>query len=120
MRAISARLVGAKQCITMGDDCVETYVEGAFEAYEKLGISLKIYDKMVDEFEFCSRIYRENISWPLNSAKSLKVLLAHEFPEGIDGVLQQISLFMQFEDQYYTSPDWETLTQVLLRVGWYA
>jgi hypothetical protein len=116
MRAIVARLVGSDECITMGDDCIENYVPDAFERYKRLGVELKVYDDVVDQFEFCSRLYRDRISWPLNTGKSLMVLLSHD----VSDVYERFALQMQFEDQYASSPDWDELVRLLQRVGWYA
>jgi len=116
MRAIAARLVGSDDCITMGDDCVENFVDSAFERYERLGIELKVYDPVTEFFEFCSREYHDGTSWPLNPGKSVMVLLSHDY----ESIYERFSLQMQFEDQYASSPCWDKLVRLLQRVGWYA
>jgi hypothetical protein len=120
MRALVSYHVGSVASITMGDDCVETYVDDATLKYQQLGITLKNYDRVLTEFEFCSRIYRRDVSYALNHIKSLLILFQHKIPDGQLGVLAKTALNMQLEDCYRTSPAWEELVHILERVGWYA
>lgn len=121
MRALVAHIVGSRDCCTMGDDCVEEMVENPHDKYAALGIELKVYDPVIEHFEFCSHIYqRGKPYWALNAGKSLMNMLEHKYPTTTAELMQHYDLLMQFQDQFQTSPEWESLDHALSRVGWYA
>lgn len=56
MRALARYLIDRTRCITMGDDCIESFKLGLVESYAKLGLRLKPYHACTpDNFEFCSK-----------------------------------------------------------------
>lgn len=82
LRVLVAHLVGAKWAMAMGDDCVETFVENAFEKYRLLGHPLKMYRLASSrDFEFCSHRFRGNKCFPVNPDKSLFRLLSKGLEE---------------------------------------
>lgn len=90
MRVIASKLAGADWQYTMGDDCVEEYVEGAFEKYVAMGLRPKFYSKCVEKFDFCSYDHVLEASIPNNPVKT------------IYNALQQASWTDEFADQFTT------------------
>lgn len=96
MRVMLARLVGAEWCFAMGDDAVESCVEGAVGRYEEYGFRITGYSDD-PEYEFCShRFVRSGIAIPLNGWKGLFRLLSH-------GVVDE-ELLCQFRHEYRHDP----------------
>jgi hypothetical protein len=80
IRVLTAFMAGASWAIAMGDDCVEEYRPDASEKYEALGHPLKMYQerKCLDgaySFEFCSQLFSEDGTWPVDGTKTLYRLL---------------------------------------------
>jgi len=75
LRVLVAYLVGANWAFAMGDDCVEEYVPNARELYALMGHSLKMYERRVDRFEFCSQLFTSDGVWPVDGTKTLYRLL---------------------------------------------
>lgn len=114
MRTKLATLVGAKHCIAAGDDAVESTVDGALEKYSKFGFKIKAYDEVCDSFEFCSRVYQSDRSWPLNAGKMLMNLL-HNVPKND---FEFRMYMMGFENDLGEHPDFERIMQVVESVGY--
>lgn len=70
LRYVMAMLVGSSDAITMGDDCVEKWVENAMEKYRSFGHPLKMYIRCKKGFEFCSQRYADGSAEPLNFGKT--------------------------------------------------
>ncbi len=116
MRIIVAFLVGSDWGFAMGDDCIETYIPNAQQAYLELGFRCKMYDRIQDSFEFCSHIFTPTGCYALNVNKSLMRLLQNDSLSLIEKKL----LTMQFEDDIEDSPCYSDAMECLVRVGWYA
>lgn len=116
MRIIVAFLVGSEWGIAMGDDCIESFVEGAQNKYLELGFRCKMYSKIDTNFEFCSHVFTSNGAYAINIDKSLMRLLQNDTASLIDKKL----LTMQFEDDIRNAPGGESAFECLRRVGWYA
>lgn len=114
MRTKLATLVGARHCIAAGDDAVESTVENALEKYAAFGFKIKAYDEVVDSFEFCSRVYTNDRSWPLNAGKMMMNLL-HNVPKNDF----EFRMFMMgFENDLGEHPDFENIMKVIESVGY--
>jgi hypothetical protein len=117
MRALVACLVGSDYVDTMGDDCLEDFIEDAPQRYRDLGFRLKAYDSVdSDGFEFCSHHYSNFQAYGINITKGLMKLVHHEFPFQWSKRL----LMLQFEDDFSGNPDYQGVLDLLVRVGWYA
>lgn len=114
MRVFLATLVGSKDVIAAGDDTVETYVDDAKAKYLKYGWRLKDYQKAEDGFEFCSRWYQSNGSFPLNVEKALMNLL-HTNPK----TWVEYDMYrLQFIDQLEDHPDFAELMMLIDSLGY--
>lgn len=113
MRVFLAELVGARKVIAAGDDTVESFVEHAVERYRKYGFVIKDYQRVEDGFEFCSRWYQHEGSYPLNAAKMLMNLLHFK----CESAFERDMLLMQFVDNLQDHPDFPALQQYLCDVG---
>lgn len=75
LRVLAATHVGSTRTIAMGDDSVEEYVENAVEKYKALGMDCKMYNRVGNIAEFCSREYPKEgnlfkmVSWPKTVSK---------------------------------------------------
>lgn len=117
IRALLTRLVGARWCIAMGDDCVESYVEGAIKRYNELGHTVKFYKKCEDNrFEFCSQIFdvEKRKAWPASLDKMLVRLLSHRQPSEEE----KLGLIAQFLYEARHSPELQEALHMLVSVGW--
>jgi hypothetical protein len=117
IRALLTRLVGAHWCVAMGDDCVESYVEGAIERYNELGHTVKFYKKCEnDQFEFCSQVFdvKKRVAWPASLDKMLVRLLSHKLPTEEE----KLGLTAQFLYEARHSPQLQEALYMLLSVGW--
>lgn len=113
MRWALARLIGCEWAITMGDDCVEQFVEGAQAEYLRRGHPSKMYKRCeTDSFEFCSMQYVEGKAFPLNWGKMFYRLMNKSRLTELD--------FVQFRQELRHSP-WlapcEQLLKSLIRWG---
>lgn len=113
MRVYLGHLVGAKHICAAGDDSVESYVSDAISKYAALGFKIKDYQRVEDGFEFCSRWYQKDASFPLNGNKALMNLLHSriETSEQFDMSL------LQFTDLMEEHPDFPTYTNLLEAIG---
>jgi len=102
------------QSRSMGDDCIEDYVSDAVNKYKQLGIDIKVYDEIENEFEFCSRIFTKFGSYPANPEKLLGNILMTQ-PKTMEELLTWISAF---ESEMKNHPEIETYVKVLSRVGY--
>lgn len=77
IRWMLARLAGAKAAMTMGDDCVEEYAEGAPAVYERVGLLIKGYKTVTlsEGISFCSHTFTESGVEPERWARMLAGLL---------------------------------------------
>jgi len=115
MRVKLARMVGSTKTVAAGDDAVEQTVENAVEKYAKYGFEIKAYDEVVDQFEFCSRLYMNGKSWPLNDAKMIMNLL-HTKPSN----MFEFQMYMiGFTDSLQFHPDFERIMSVVHEVGYF-
>lgn len=114
-RARAASLIGATRSCCAGDDCIEDYVPNAPEKYSKFGLNCKVYDKIIDQFEFCSRIFTSKGSYPVNIEKMTMNLL-HSQPKNI----HELRMFLiGFVDEIRNHPDFVTVMDLISRVGYY-
>jgi hypothetical protein len=120
MRALLSRWVGALWCATMGDDCVEQWVEGAQEKYASLGVNLKEYTCDPKGFDFCSAFffYESKHAVPTGFSKGLYNFLNNDDdgrgpPEVRDCLLQQFELVYR-----HCEEELEQLPIILSAVDW--
>lgn len=113
MRVFLATIVGAEHVLAAGDDTVESWVDGAADEYAKYGWALKDYKKVVEGFEFCSRWYQDNGSYPLNIDKLLMNLL-HTKPKDW---LEYDMYRLQFVDQLEDHPEFPVVMELLDSIG---
>jgi hypothetical protein len=114
MRVRVADLVGSRKTIAAGDDCVESYVDNAHIKYAELGLVCKQYDIVDDSFEFCSRFYGPQGSFPLNSEKMVMNLL-HTKPK----TSLEFGMYMLgFEDQLRSHPDFIKIRELVTLSGY--
>lgn len=113
IRALNADLVGAEFYRVLGDDSVESYVEGAKEKYLALGKRVKFYNRCDTSVEFCSRKWTTDewqaqlTSWP----RTLYRLLSQSAPSP--------ELERQFSYELRHNEGLPYLKEVLLSVGWH-
>lgn len=104
MRVRLADLVGSEKCIANGDDSVETTIEEAKGKYAKYGFEIREYEPVVDSFEFCSRVYKDGVSYPVKYQKIVMNLLhnipstALEFRMFITGFIDDLEYHPQFTE----------------------
>lgn len=71
LRVAFSILAGAEWAIAYGDDCLEQYVDGAVEVYERYGFKMKAYNKCdKDSFSFCSHVISDKPPVPVNHVKT--------------------------------------------------
>jgi len=112
-RVYLSKLVGAEWCIAAGDDSVEGYVENAVEKYKAMGFRIKNYDRVGNTFEFCSRLYANGYSYPVNGDKALMNLLHSQ----IKDVEQFEMQMLQFTDGMEHHPEFPAYIQLLSDIG---
>lgn len=113
MRALMAFLVGSEDVICMGDDDVEEFVDNAEQKYAELGIKVKMYSKIDNEFEFCSKIYTQNGCYPTKYGKTLMKLL-HQEPKSWE---EYIGFMIGFIDEMCKHPEYERLLELIQLTG---
>lgn len=109
MRAYLGIIVGCKTIMTAGDDSVESFVEDAAAKYNSMGFKLKAYVPMNEGFDFCSRWYQDQQSWPLNANKMLMNLL-HSDPKTDP---EALSYLLQFTDNMSDHPEFEAYSKII-------
>lgn len=110
-----ALLVGAAWAITMGDDCVESFVENAPDLYLQLGHRLKAYRACDGGFEFCSTWFPDNGQpEPKNWVKMLYRLLC-SVPRNDD---EEMVLRCAYVHELRNSPHAAHFWRVVSEVGW--
>lgn len=107
--------------ISMGDDGVDLYLEGAPELYfRKCGMRIKAYNKIVDEFEFCSHTYhRDGRVIPINL---FKMLMRYVHQDASIYPMPEFARFCfraQFENEVRSHPRFPEVSAALQRVGWH-
>lgn len=115
MRVRIADLIGSRKTIAAGDDSVENTVEDAPSKYLEYGIRCKEYEEFENHFEFCSRMYFKDVSYPVNKAKMVMNLLHHS-PKDF---LEYKMLMVGFEDELKGRPDYQEILNELEQVGWH-
>lgn len=115
MRVRIADLIGSKKTAAAGDDTVENTVEGAPRKYMEYGVRCKDYTPVSETFEFCSRVYGDGFSYPVNKAKMVMNLL-HQEPKNF---LEYHLLMLGFADEMKDHPDYEVILEELEEVGWF-
>lgn len=116
IRVMLAHAVGAAWCIAMGDDSLESHVDGAVEKYARYGIRIKFIRKVSRtpmKFEFCSHIFSQGVAWPSNPGKMLYNLLAQGFSER-----QMLTLFQQWVFEMRHHPDVDNWIRAIEHCGW--
>jgi len=113
MRVALATLLGAEHVLAAGDDTVESYVENVEHKYRALGWGLKDYQRVENGFEFCSRWYSANGSYPLNVEKALMNLLHADIRNWISLEMH----LLQFIDQTFHHPDFGLVMRHLETIG---
>lgn len=114
MRVKLARLVGARFCEAAGDDAVEQEVDDAVSKYARYGFKIKAYDRVNDSFEFCSRIYRADKSYPLNLEK-IVMNLVHNIPQSP----MEFAMYLTgFENDLGEHPQYTETLAMLNEVGY--
>jgi len=112
MRYAIAKLIGAENVNSMGDDAVEEFVLDAVSKYRDIGFEAKQYDEVTLEkgVEFCSHKYFTDhvqaISWP----KQLFHLLGDKNPT--------MELLAQFISEMSENPELRSCLEVLRVSGW--
>jgi len=110
-----ALLVGAAWAITMGDDCVESFVEDAPNLYLQLGHRLKAYRACVGGYEFCSTWFPEQgMPQPRNWVKMLYRLLC-SVPRNTD---EELALRCAYVHELRHSPHKDLFWRTVHEVGW--
>jgi len=99
----------------MGDDSLEDYVDGAAEAYRKMGIHVKFYTKCTDEFCFCSQTFRDGIAFPSTPGKMTFNLVQQGGEQS-----QKLAFFQQWAFEMRHSPDHDRWVAAIERSGWAA
>lgn len=112
MRAIAAEYVGSDWYIAMGDDSVETYVEGAADRYAHLGKKLKMYNRCTDGVEFCSHIWKPD-SWKASLSSWPKTVFRLVHNPGM------VDMFSQFLYEMRHNEQLGHVMEVLMLVGWH-
>lgn len=114
MRVRKADLVGSRKTIAAGDDCIESYVPDAVAKYLALGIVIKQYEPIKDEFEFCSRVYKNGSSYAVNRTKMLMNLL-HTKPKNH----HEYEMYMTgFRAELSSRPDFPEIMRIVDAVGY--
>ncbi len=113
IRVLAACIIGAN-CVAMGDDSLEDYLENAVALYANLGHSVKAYIQSDGHFEFCSHRYCDGIGVPVNWAKCLYRLLSNDTPVRGD----RAALLEQFKFEMRHSPELSRCLSLISRVGW--
>lgn len=106
MRVGLAYILGAKWCVAMGDDSLESYVADAIAKYDEFGIDVKMYRECGSSFEFCSNRFVDGVAVPLNWAKGLYRLLCSA---------PSMERLEQFEREYRHSPELDRCMGFILR-----
>lgn len=111
IRDLVALHLGSKKNRTMGDDCIETYVENAIEKYQThFGITIKFYERCDGSFSFCSHSYSRDRVYLETWARSLYKLLHKPKP-----TQEEIE---QFFFELCQSPMREDILEFLCENGW--
>lgn len=101
MRSCVRYLIDGKQCITMGDDCVEPYEPDLQQRYRELGFELKAYGTgdFWNRFEFCSKHWRVNTLYPTDHSVMKMALNArlHRLPDVLGNLYQEMKSHPEFE-----------------------
>jgi hypothetical protein len=114
MRAQLATLIGCDRCSSAGDDTIERTVTDAIAKYAFYGFKIKVYDSVEDSFEFCSRLYTPNGSWPVNYEKILMNLL-HNIPK----TALEFRMYMTgFVDDLEHHPEFLRIMNLIETVGY--
>lgn len=99
--------------VAMGDDSLERWFPGAFEAYNALGHPIKSFEKSGNEFEFCGHVYDRSaeVCRPVNVVKMMVRFCAVTSPSPE----QRCSLFMEIANALPSEKKW--VWEVLRHLG---
>lgn len=101
--------------ITMGDDSVERFIEGAKQYYLKMGKTVKMYNGVIpSKFEFCSNLFLNGVGRPVNPDKQLINLLSY-VPKSIYEAQERHD---QFCYEMRNHPELENFNKLIFESGW--
>lgn len=115
IRAKAATLIGSDCVKAAGDDTVESFVPDAINKYLEYGLRCKGYDKIIDSFEFCSRLYHPSGSYAINSVKMIMNLLDQSPKDW----LEYKQLIIGFQDELGSRPDFHQIMEQIISVGFH-
>jgi hypothetical protein len=113
MRNHVAHIIGSEYSFSMGDDAIEEWAPCAVEIYDTLGIKVKVYDEVIDDFEFCSKIFTKNGSYPVNYRKSLMNLLHAPVKNWFSWKCYMLG----FEDEMRNHPQYKEIMNIVHETG---
>lgn len=115
MRVRLSDIIGSPKCLAAGDDTVEGTIIAAKAKYAKYGFEIKEYESVHDSFEFCSRVYTSEGSYPVNYEKILMNLL-HNIPSNP----LEFRMFMTgFIDDLGNHPKFQEIITLVEQVGYF-
>jgi hypothetical protein len=114
LRNWRSKLIGVPWIKCAGDDAVEAYIEDAVEKYSKYNWVVTGYKEIIDDFVFCSRVYKKDSSHPETVEKTLMNLL-HNVPKTLE---EYEGYMMQFTDQVKNHPDFSQIMNLIEKVGY--
>jgi hypothetical protein len=111
VRVAMAYFIGCDWAAAMGDDSMETPVEGKAEKYARYGIRYEQAVVPEGYVEFCSHLWDldRQIAVPQNWAKLTFRLLGHN---------PDLGLLAQYQYELRHSPMLQPLTEMLIGIGW--
>lgn len=115
IRVMLSRAIGSDWCYAMGDDSLEGYVEGAAEAYRKMGINVKFYKRCDKTFEFCSHTFEGGKAYPTKPGKMVFNLLSQNGTHGF-----KCEVVHQFLHEMRHHPEVDDYYRVIWRSEWAA
>jgi hypothetical protein len=113
-----AELVGSHEANAAGDDCYEHWVPNAKEKYDKIGVKLKFYEKIVgDEFEFCSHNYdiKTKTAYATGLVKETMTFINKKRTP--DYAIYQDSYKLQYSNDLVGNPLQEEAVDVMREIG---
>lgn len=115
IRVMMSRAIGASWCYAMGDDSLEQYVEGAMEAYAKMGVRVKFYKRCDKTFEFCSHTFEAGVAFPTKPGKMMFNLLNQKGDDKL-----KCNVVQQFMHEMRHHPEVESYYRVIWCSEWAA
>jgi len=118
IRVLMAQLVGSNAANAAGDDCNELWVEDAKEKYDKLGVRLKFYEKIIgNNFEFCSHIYDipSKTAYAVGLIKETMTFINKKRTK--EFLLNQDTYKLQYSDDLVGNPLLDEVVDVMRELG---